>query len=198
MNYLRTLLFTACMGLGLLLVGCLPGCQTSKAQKQYATPLSQGIITEEIPGLGMIQVSREHYFNPEEIAHYVEVFYRSYDITFGDEDGKVREVLSNIVLVWEPDAWVLKNAIIYDRNGEKIQREEAWVQGLTKSPRLIFVSVQDGLIEHTSLAHELVHAIIWSQLGHGDADHEGHRKDGWTKKHSALIDMVNMTIAIEK
>ena len=46
----------------------------------------------------------------------------------------------------------------------------------------------------TTLAHELVHVSLRALNGHGDYDHEGPIKEGWTSEHTELIIDVNRAI----
>ena len=193
----KLLLCLALLIAGLFFPSWLSGCGTSKVEKIYSTPASVGLITHQLKRVGLIEISRKKYFTEAELESYLITFYQAWCNTFGDEKNIALETITNMVLVWEPDAWLLKNVIVFDREGN-MTKGEVWVQGLTHSSRLIFVSVQDGRLENTSLAHELVHAILFAQYGNGDPDHEGSKFPGWTKKHSALIDIVNMEHSIKK
>jgi len=181
----------------------MPGCITipKKEDRTYETPKANlslnHIKVDSIPNFKhAMQVSSEDWFTAKETGDAMFMFYATWLSTFGDPDKKVLEALSNLVIMWEPANWQLKNATAYNQAGRKIL-ENLWVSGLTQSKLFIQVSAQRDKIYETSLVHELTHVAIWHTVegSEGDADHEGSRYPGWTKKHSALIDLVNLTIA---
>jgi len=80
--------------------------------------------------------------------------------------------------------------------------KHGYLRGMTLSPSMIYV-FQDpyGRREHTricesSLAHELVHATLWTDGEHGDPDHLGDKFEGWTIDHSAVIQRTNKTLCV--
>ena len=77
--------------------------------------------------------------------------------------------------------------------GEKVPEEgvEALGQAFNRSHVRIYYSDKDVPIYKTAFVHELVHASLMALNGHGDADHQGDKYRGWTKKHSQLIIEVN-------
>ena len=85
-------------------------------------------------------------------------------------------------------------ANVYDVNGN-LFKEDVPVSGLAISPNKIWVEVKTSQIWPTSLAHELVHIIIWRSQGvHADPDHEGSQFSGWTKKHTKFLDALRQEL----
>ena len=76
---------------------------------------------------------------------------------------------------------------VFDVKGNFLKKD-VLVSGLALNPNLIWVEVKTSQIWSSSLAHELVHIIIWRTQGvHGDPDHEGRQFSGWTSKHTDFL-----------
>ena len=71
--------------------------------------------------------------------------------------------------------------------------KDAAVTGLALTPTNIWVEIKTSQIWSSSLAHELVHIIIWKQNAgiHADPDHEGSEYSGWSKQHTSFIKSFN-------
>ena len=64
----------------------------------------------------------------------------------------------------------------------------ATIIGLTQGNSVIWVwRGKDFKISKSSFAHELVHVSLRAINGHGDYDHEGSLREGWTEQHTELI-----------
>jgi len=79
----------------------------------------------------------------------------------------------------------------YTNDGEYIRN--AVVSGLTYTRGMAWVKTSPGdRICQTSFIHELVHLVLWYKSDiHGDPDHEGDAYDGWSYRHTGIIDSVN-------
>ncbi len=112
------------------------------------------------------------------------VFYHHWTKWFGDQDLVVKNSLEKVMIEWGVEKRKLKYG--YSLKGEK--KENIVVVGLTKSNT--FIWVWQGYfhkISESSLIHELVHVALRAKNGHGDADHEGDKYEGWTIEHTAMI-----------
>ena len=112
------------------------------------------------------------------------VFYHHWTKWFGDQDLVVKNYLEKVMIEWGVEKRKLKYG--YSLKGEK--KENIVVVGLTKSNT--FIWVWQGYfhkISESSLIHELVHVALRAKNGHGDADHEGDKYEGWTIEHTAMI-----------
>ena len=77
--------------------------------------------------------------------------------------------------------------------GKKIKNPT--IVGLTQGKSVVWVwRGKNFKISRSSLAHELVHVSLRALNGHGDYDHEGPIKEGWTSEHTELIIDVNRAI----
>ena len=112
------------------------------------------------------------------------VFYHHWVRSFGDNDLKIKNALENLMIEWSTKKKKLKTG--YNLQGEKI--ENANVIGLTQTKSYIWVWEGYGhKISESSLMHELVHVSLRAINGHGDRDHEGYQYNGWTEKHTQMI-----------
>jgi hypothetical protein len=88
------------------------------------------------------------------------------------------------MVTWGTKKKTLKLA--YNMEGKKIVN--ATVIGLTQSSSLVWVWQGYGhKISESSLIHELIHLSLRALNGHGDFDHEGTKRDGWTAEHTKMI-----------
>jgi hypothetical protein len=112
------------------------------------------------------------------------VFYHHWVKYFGDSELKIKQTLEKAMVTWGAEKKTLKLA--YNMEGEKIV--DATVIGLTQSSSLVWVWQGYGhKISESSLIHELVHLSLRALNGHGDYDHEGTKRDGWTPEHTKMI-----------
>ena len=112
------------------------------------------------------------------------IFYEHWVNTFGDSRQTVKNALEKIMITWGLEKKSMKRA--YSINGKKI--ENATIIGLTQGNSVIWVwRAKDFKISKSSFTHELVHVSLRAINGHGDYDHEGSLKEGWTKQHTELI-----------
>ena len=112
------------------------------------------------------------------------VFYNYWNRWFGDEDLVVKKALEKVMIEWGTKKRTLKRG--FSLEGEL--RKNITVLGVTRSNSFIWVwQGPFQKISETSLIHELVHIALRAQHGHGDADHEGTKYNGWTVEHTALI-----------
>lgn len=112
------------------------------------------------------------------------VFYHHWVKYFGDNDLKIKRALEKTMVTWGDKKKTVKRA--YDMKGKKI--DNATIIGLTQSSSLIWVWEGYGhKISESSLIHELIHLSLRAHNGHGDYDHEGTKRDGWTAEHTRMI-----------
>ncbi len=112
------------------------------------------------------------------------VFYHHWYDWFGDEDLVVKKALEKVMIEWGTQKRTVKRG--FSLKGEA--RKDITVLGITKSNS--FIWVWEGYfhkLSESSLVHELVHVALRAKYGHGDADHEGSKYDGWTTEHTAMI-----------
>ena len=121
-------------------------------------------------------------------------FLFSWKENFGDAQSIVEKNLNDMVIVWSRDPMSMT---AYTEKGKLV--EDAEVIGVTSNKGYIWVSIRDtgGRICNSSFVHELIHASIWAIRGdHGDPDHLGDVYEGWTDKHSRLIDTLDRKICM--
>jgi hypothetical protein len=112
------------------------------------------------------------------------IFYSHWVEEFGDPKQIVKDALEKIMITWGLEKKSMKRA--YSINGKKIKN--ATIIGLTQGNSVIWVwRGKDFKISKSSFAHELVHVSLRAINGHGDYDHEGSLREGWTEQHTELI-----------
>ena len=112
------------------------------------------------------------------------VFYHHWTKNFGDSELKIKQTLERVMVTWSVEKKTLKLA--YNLKGEKVKH--ATIIGLTQSSSLVWVWQGYGhKISESSLVHELTHLALRAINGHGDFDHEGTKRDGWTAEHTKMI-----------
>ena len=63
------------------------------------------------------------------------------------------------------------------------------------SKDIIWVEIKTPQIWSSSLAHELVHIIIWrTKRVHADPDHEGTQFSGWTPEHTQFLERFELRL----
>ncbi len=117
------------------------------------------------------------------------MFVEDYSVEFGISEPKIWEMLSGLEIEVSAIPRVVSGA--YDVKGNPVK--DVYVTGLALSPSHIWVEVKTSQIWSSSLAHELVHVIIWKQNEgvHGDPDHEGTKFSGWKARHTSFIKFFN-------
>ena len=126
-----------------------------------------------------------------ETALALMIFYDKWNLKFGDPDLKVKRSLENLMITWGLEKKTLKRA--YSISGKKV--ENAVIVGLTQGKSVIWVwRGKEYKISNSSFVHELVHVSLIALQGHGDYDHEGTIKEGWTPEHTQLISDINRAI----
>jgi hypothetical protein len=124
---------------------------------------------------------------PHSTALAIVVFENEWMEEFG-RSQKVLDVLTEILVEWSSERRYVSG---YFNNG--IPYKDLRVSGLALGPKYVGVYTEtDVKLCKTSLVHELVHVAIRAENGkHGDADHEGPRYKGWTRKHTKFIKKTN-------
>ena len=120
-----------------------------------------------------------------------QAFYSVWLEKFKDPDQAVGMNLDRLCVQFTNKKWKVYRGFYED--GKKIPEEgvDALGQAFNRSHVLIYYSDKDVPIHKTAFVHELIHASLMALNGHGDADHQGDKYRGWTKKHSQLILEVN-------
>ena len=119
------------------------------------------------------------------------VFYHHWYKNFGDENQVIKNLLEKVMVEWGTEKKRLKSA--YNIHGEK--KLNPTIIGIVKSKSYIWVwEGYDHKISESSLMHELVHISLRAHFGHGDADHEGDKYYGWTRRHTQMISEAKETL----
>ena len=128
-------------------------------------------------------------FDRDEVAWAMNVFYKEWKKEFGDPEGKVFNMLNNVMITWGDKERTVPLA--YSVRGKLIKNPT--VTGLAISPTILWAHVGDlGYVSETSLVHELVHLALWATDGDPDANHEaGASHGGWTTEHTSFIWRIN-------
>ena len=181
LKYLLTLLLL------LPIRGCVSNNTGHNSVMEIDCTKSRSLIT--IPGTPGIQMSasrcKDYVFTKEKARRAITLFVSRYAYEFNMHELEVWELLRGLQI--EVSAIPRAVANVYDVNGN-LFKENVPVSGLAFSPNRIWVEVKTSQIWPTSLAHELVHIIIWRSQGvHADPDHEGSQFSGWTKKHTKFL-----------
>lgn len=150
----------------------------------------------EIPGTPNITMRTtrcvDYVFAVNKMRKVIHMFVKDYSRAFDISEVEVWAMLTNLEIEVSAIPRIVKSA--YDVKGRTVK--EAHVTGLALSPTHIWVEVKTSQIWSSSLAHELVHVIIWKQNAgiHGDPDHEGDQFSGWKKKHTEFIKQFNRVL----
>ena len=177
------LLFFYVIGLG--------SCATHKS---HHTSVSEFNCTRDrigslVPGTPNIRVTttycNDYVFEQEAMSRAISMFVEEYSETFGMEEMHVWSLLRGLTIELSAIPRTVKN--VYSVEG-KFLSHDVPVTGLAVSPHLIWVEIKTSQVWSSSLAHELVHIIIWrTQKVHGDPDHEGQEYSGWSKEHTEFL-----------
>lgn len=150
-----------------------------------------------------IQLSEtEISYTPEDTSEALIVFYDTWIQFFGEQEAdKVLDVLANLNIYYVPENWVITPFKIFSESGEPDGdgKKDITIRGLAINKHTIKVASNSQPISKSSLAHELVHVVLWNLYpsSYGDPDHLGDKYPGWTKKHSLLKDTVNLRLALK-
>jgi len=142
-----------------------------------------------IPGTPGIKLTasrcRDYVFTKEKTRRAITLFVSRYAHEFSINELEVWELLRGLHV--EVSSIPRAVANVYDIDGN-LFKQDVPVSGLAISPNKIWVEVKTSQIWATSLAHELVHIIIWRSQGvHADPDHEGPQFSGWSQKHTKFL-----------
>jgi hypothetical protein len=130
----------------------------------------------------------------KEVSQAMIVYYVHWERTFGDRNKKVKKALNGLMIEWSTKRRLVK-ANGWTTDGRRIKR--GYINGATLAPGYIWVRVRgDGSVSSSSLIHEMVHVSLWAidPWERGDADHEGNKYSGWTRKHTEFIKKVNYAL----
>lgn len=131
-----------------------------------------------------------NYYEKDHVAWVMYIFYELWERDFGDINGKLKEALNHITIVWGENIKTVKN--VYDIDGNFL--ESATVAGLMMNDSTIWVWVDGHNMSDSSLVHELTHIALRHICGDADADHEGDKYVCWDTRHSEFIDNVNTVL----
>ncbi len=178
------------IGLMLPTNGC--GGRNSSSVKKFDCT-QQVLKFLDIPGTPSITMRTTHcndyIFKQDKMSKAIHLFVEEYAYEFDISEHEVWSILTGLEIEVSAIPKIVKN--LFDINGKFV--EESPVNGLALTPSKIWVEIKTGQIWSSSLAHELVHIVIWHQNGkvHGDPDHEGDKFSGWTEKHTKFIKRFN-------
>tara|TARA_A200000159_G_scaffold32967_1_gene29597 strand:+ start:1671 stop:2273 length:603 start_codon:yes stop_codon:yes gene_type:complete len=143
-----------------------------------------------IPGFEKAAVVVEScdYFRREKVSIALRVFEAEWAKSFG-HSYTVSRNLEEMIVTFSFERKIVTG---YDIFGRVITTGDLLGSTISKNAVWVYVKTTTERICDTSLAHELVHASIWSLNGtHGDPDHVGKKYPGWTMKHNMLVQNVN-------
>lgn len=174
--------------------GCVSNTTGHSSVVEFDCTKSRRLTT--IPGTPGITLTssrcKDYVFTKEKARRAITLFVSRYAYEFSMNELEVWELLRGLQI--EVSAIPRAVANVYDVNGN-LFKEDVPVSGLAISPNKIWVEVKTSQIWPTSLAHELVHIIIWRSQGvHADPDHEGSQFSGWTKKHTKFLDALRQEL----
>ena len=126
----------------------------------------------------------------EDTALALAVFEHEWRNTFGNMHH-LDDAFDKLVIEWSSEKRYVSGYDIFGFPYEKRQ-----VGGLLLSDGWVWVYTKPFLsICKTSLAHELVHALIKAEkVTDGDPDHEGTKYSGWTLQHTTFTQRVNKAL----
>ena len=124
------------------------------------------------------------------VSQAIVLFYRQWQIKFGDRGGKVKKSLHELMVEWSSEEKVFENV---GRNNKGRIVKRAIVKGMTVGPTYVWLKTNEyKRVFASSLMHELVHVSLWaSGCRGGDPDHEGDMYVCWTPEHTEFIDRLN-------
>lgn len=142
-----------------------------------------------IPGTPSIRLTttycNDYIFKHDSMRKAIALFASEYAEAFGMEELEVWELLRGLTIELSVIPKTVRN--VYDIDGNFFKKDVP-ITGLAISKDIIWVEIRTPQIWSSSLAHELVHIIIWRTQGvHADPDHEGTQFSGWTQKHTQFL-----------
>ena len=175
-----------CIGLLVPTNGC--GSKSPSSIQDFNC-LTSGSPLINIPGTPNVRIStsycEDYMFKIDKMSTVLHMFVDQYAKEFGMSESVVWMHIADLEIEVSAIPKIVQS--VFDINGKHLPK--AAVTGLALSPSKIWVEVKTNQIWSSSLAHELVHIIIWRQNGgvHADPDHEGDKYSGWTKQHTQFI-----------
>ena len=129
--------------------------------------------------------------NSDRVSQAIVIFYRQWQLKFGDKDDKIKKNLYELKVEWSSKEKAYES-IDRSKIGEIIITRSI-IKGMTLCPTYIWLRTnQYKRVYASSLVHELVHVALWSQdCRGGDPDHEENEYECWTKEHTKFIRHVN-------
>ena len=166
-----------------------PNRVISSIEEFDCSEMMHGNVITGTPGITLtVSNCKDYKFKKEKIARALSIFVREYSADFDIPEFIVWESLRNLKIEVSIIPRTVSSAFGID--GKPI--ENVPVSGLALSKDHIWVEIRTNHIWSSSLAHELIHAIIWRKnLVHGDPDHEGKNFSGWNKSHTEFIKKFN-------
>jgi len=149
-----------------------------------------------LPGTPNIQMRtsrcEDYIFKISKMSAALHIFVPQYAKRFNLDEHVVWSYLENLQIEVSAIPKIVTSA--YDVKGNLVK--DSPVSGLALSPSSIWVEIRTSQIWSSSLAHELVHVIIWNQNAgiHGDPDHEGKSFSGWSQRHTQFIKDFNLEL----
>ena len=151
--------------------------------------LKQSRVLPGTPGIRVITACGDYTFTDEKLRTALMLFVQEYASDFGVQEKEVWASLTSLNIELSAIPRTVSGA--YDINGNPVK--DVYVTGLALSKDYIWVEIKTSQIWSSSLAHELVHIIIWrANQVHGDPDHEGGEFSGWTQQHTRFIKSFNL------
>ncbi len=170
--------------------GCASNNSSSIKKVDCTTLRSVKVVIPGTPNITM-RTTRcvDYMFALDKMKKVIHMFVEDYSKEFSIDETEIWALLSGLEIEVSAIPRIVKSA--FDVNGKLVK--DAHVTGLALSDSHIWVEVKTSQIWSSSLAHELVHVIIWKQNAgiHGDPDHEGDMFSGWKKEHTKFIKQFN-------
>ena len=153
--------------------------------------IKQTRIIPGTPGIRVITQCGDYTFTDAKLFMAISLFVENYAETFEIPQREVWNMLSSLKIELSAIPKTVSGA--YDINGKLVA--DVPVTGLALSKDYIWVEIRTSQIWSSSLAHELVHIIIWrANQVHGDPDHEGDQFSGWSPEHTQFIKRFNQDL----
>ena len=192
----RTISLLAFFIVVLLPAACLQKVDVSQ-ESVLNFDCSKNKFRNKIQGLPNITMTTSHcvdyVFDQKNLTYTIKLFVQEYSKKFKIDESIIWSYLSGLEI--ESSVYPREVQAAYDSKGNYLKGSVP-VSGLALSKDKIWVEVQTSKIYTSALVHELVHVIIFNEnLGiHGDPDHEGDQFSGWSKKHTAFINSLNLIL----
>ena len=126
----------------------------------------------------------------ERVSQAIILFYRQWQLRFGDRRGKVKKNLYELMIEWSSEEKIFEG-VGRDNEGKIVKK--GIVNGMTVGPTYVWLRTNPyKRVFASSLIHELVHVALWADgCRGGDPDHEGDMYTCWTPKHTNFIHHLN-------